>query len=246
MKWSGKDTKRLENAIRNFNRNITRKQNTVRNARVYLPNKKEYSEVRQELKGKSRAEVNSYIKGLQRANQKTLDRVITKGGEISTKYQLNELVIKKRALSTRYTNETKRILNKAGNKKKQKMKAQARIKQLKQDVVIPTKKINELGHNELNRLMRIIQNTGKDLSHLQKMDAVYKKNYLGILRDELHIDPESEFYKKLENLSESDFAVSYMLDPELDITVPYRQDEEHNVVEQLESHWNKFIEDYVS
>lgn len=232
---SNKDRKKWRETVEKFNKARNTYARTHKNSKYYIPAKIVYEEVGT-TKYSSRKDFNNMIKSLERATRNgAFDLVQTKGGELATRWELNEASIKRRALSIQQTNKIKAIKKKFKNKKKQK----SSIDYLKGNITIPTKKISELKLGELNSFMKALANSQEDLSNMWILDAQYRANYYSALARN-GIQQDSEIYKILEKLSDEEIAVGMYTDPFLAIDTPYLEEHVKETEEKLVNHWGRY------
>lgn len=232
---SNKDRKKWRETVEKFNKARNTYARTHKNSKYYIPAKIVYEEVGT-TKYSSRKDFNNMIKSLERATRNgAFDLVQTKGGELATRWELNEASIKRRALSIQQTNKIKTIKKKFKNKRKQK----SSIDYLKGNITIPTKKISELKLGELNSFMKALTNSQEDLSNMWILDAQYRANYYSALARN-GIQQDSEIYKILEKLSDEEIAVAMYTDPFLAIDTPYLEEHVKETEEKLVNHWGRY------
>lgn len=229
---SDKDRRKWRETVEKFNKARNTYARTHKNSKYYIPAKIDYEEVGT-TKYSSRRDFNNMIKSLERATRKgAFDLVQTKGGEIATRWELNEASIKRRALSIQKTNKIKAIKKKFKNKKKQ----NSSIEYLKGNIAIPTKKISELKLGELNSFMKALANSQEDIANMWVLDAQYRSNYYSALAQN-GIQSDSEIYQILDTLSDEDIAIAMYTDSFLAIDTPYLTDHIKELEERLISHW---------
>lgn len=246
MRWTKADSVRLNNAVSKFNRARGRWIATHRGSEAYLPPKQNYEEARfQTLHGVTRSQFNAYINSLERATRPdAFKRKVTAGGEITTKYSLEEANIRRRSTNLRLANFKKKIKTTGRTKKAREKKKQARIEQLGEDIFVPKKSLNELRYGELDAFLNAINLVNKDIQTLSRLDEQYKQNYLKAMREQLGISEDSDFYQMIENMSAEDIAVAYKINPRLDIDNQYRDEDAEENATSIYQHWQKYIEDY--
>lgn len=106
IRWRASDNKELAYAVRAFNAKRTKMINKNPLLEEYLPPKIEIDSLKQSIE--TRREYNNKIKSLKRFNAKSAELIKTNKGLILTKYEINEVRIKVRAINVRRAYERKR------------------------------------------------------------------------------------------------------------------------------------------
>lgn len=235
IKLSIADRRRWKSAIKNFNKVRNAYARSHKNSKYYLP---PIISVEDTLKTtySSRAEFNRELKRLERATRKgAFDVVITKGGEVSTKWELKEASNLRRSVLAK----RKALEKKVDKTTKDKERAEKRKKYLRESIGISSLNLKELKFGELNRFIKSLTLANDDIEKLWIKDAQYKANYLNAL-NELNLPKNDELYQIVESLSAEEVATAQYVDRFLDIDQPYFVEEIEDLRDKLLSHWKRY------
>lgn len=182
IRYDKKLNNEINRVIRNFNQKIARLE---KQGKELLPTKISKKEIKENAY--TRADIKRKLNELKRFSQRDVERVVeTKGGVRLTKYELNEIKRENARVKRQLTREINRLKvekPKIFGKKQASTFSQmgdsdylnlsARRKAL-------DKNIDVLSKDELTRLTKLIEKTGKNQ---QYMNGVFKENYYKMLTD---------------------------------------------------------------
>ena len=170
----------------------------------------------------SRGDFNREINSLKRFMEKGMENMITtKSGVRTTKYQLNELNIKKRTINQRRA----KIIQEKGVSTYTGTMGSIRSRNL-QPLQTDFQKVSK---EMWNQIVAKIDRQYMD-KYYNEQDERYKQNYLRSLQENYEGLPGyKEFYDNVENMNASDVVDMYYADPNLQIEFNYPKDEEEAI-----------------
>lgn len=227
IRWTKSQQSRLSNAVRVFNTKIT---NYGKNPELkpYLPNKISVQDLKRRITTAN--DLNREIKSLQRLNKNTATPVVTGAGVKTTKYTIREAQIRINII----------------NRRRKKLREKADVTPLKgtvgqiQDQNLQPRKLN-LRRVPSKRFQQYIEDIYSQTydSYMEKMNALYKDNYLKAFDEAFGKD--YIFKKFIELIPKEVLSEMLFQDPVLTIDFVYGEEAVDMRIEQICSHMESYL-----
>lgn len=207
MKWTKSDAIKLGKAIAEFNRAIKELESELN--KIYLPESKEYKDVRQEII--TRSDFRKVVNSMKRFSKydTSADLVTLPNGEIMTRWEKRELDYAKAGLLRKVNAEMKKIET---AEKPYRSDKQKELEVIKQDI----RDLYTLTGDEFERIKNKILRKSSSSYELKKQ-IIFKDNYIAtIKRKYKNFDNYDILLTKMESLSPKAFYVKSQSIPDLD------------------------------
>lgn len=231
IKWSKSDQTRLSRAVQKFNAKLTRLGKQNPSLKPYLPERINVKEAKNKIS--TRNDYNNLLKSIDRFFRKgAAEAVETKGGVKTTKYELNELRIRTRAINTKRRNELRRaeISKYKGNQ------SVVDANNLRPKVFRP----DNMDKRSWDKFVKSTEKQFRDNYYDEKYE-LYKQNYIKGLMNEFGEKGKS-LINLVEQIPPDEFIDLYYNDPVLDITFIYDPIEQEQRLDNIEKRLNDYIE----
>lgn len=227
IRWTKGDAIRLGKAIADFNKAVKDLENEIN--RLYLPEVREYKEVKESLL--KRSELNKIIRSMQRfaRYESSADLVTLPNGEILTRWEKKELDYARAGLLRRVNNELSKIET---AEKPYRSDKQKELEAQKQEI----RELYTYTGDEFERKKNQLLKKASPSYELRKQ-IIYKENYIAtIKRKYSNFDNYDKLLSYMERLSPKAFYERSQSVPELDdLTLISDQT-------MAQNEFNKFVE----
>ena len=228
IRWTKKDEEKLRKTIRNYNNKIRRVNAKSPTLGAFQPEKLRYSELRNTIG--DRKEFNRKLNSLKRYTQRGSEQLIERGGELFTKYEIQENAINTRILNTRRTLERKKL-----GLTTEEGRSQEAIRR-----GLQPKKFKGTTREEFDIFKASVENMlREDLKETQYVD--YKQNYIKALQSNLRDFNIEELIKKLEKIPAKDFFNYSVSNRFTTLEFVYDPQEQDYIFETIIEEWESIV-----
>lgn len=190
IRWNKEDSKRLENAINRFNRELQKVEN-----KENIPSKVKYDDVRDRIV--SRRELESVIKSLNRGTKETFEATIElASGERVSEYEYQETIRKKNQAGINLLNELDKI-NRERAETGNRYMGEERISEIQSTLALLDESLDDLeSFNKTKRRLRSVGRTDYDLYR----NKIFMENFYTALDGAKNFEHYDEFKRMIKGV----------------------------------------------